>query len=114
MEGEDTKRPEMIEQSSSDGQRLSETDTGASTTMSDADDFPETIDLAWIEPNDQLLMDDGEANVSHSSSEVPRAETRTYAIPERLEVSWSEPGDDRADDPDDEQAEDRPSRYHSA
>jgi hypothetical protein len=110
---EDPNGLEMAGQSPLEEQTQTESDPGASSTVSDAGDFPETIELTWFEPAD-LITDSGEPRETDSSPAVPEAETRMVAIPDSLEVSWSEPKSDRADDRHDERARNHPTRYHNA
>jgi len=112
----DEEHPESLEtaeQSPLEEQKLNEPDPGALSTVSDVGDFPETIELTWFEPAD-LIADSGEPRETDSSPAVPEAETRMVAIPDSLEVSWSEPKGDKSEDLLDERARNQPPRYYNA
>ncbi len=110
---EDPREIEMAQESASEGQNPNESDSGASPTASHAGDIPETIDLTWFEPAGPIT-DSGDACKTGPSPTVPEAKTRMVAIPESLEVSWSEPKSDKSDDPHDEQRRNRPTTYYTA
>ncbi|MFH1114652.1 MAG: hypothetical protein V1792_12110, partial [Pseudomonadota bacterium] len=87
--------------------------TGESPAVSDEADLPETIELTWFEPMDSLLTA-AEEKRTDSSQALPAAETRRYAIPENLEVSWSEPANGKTGDRRDGPRKIHPARYHGA